>query len=139
MKHPNVAITNSAWAGISKGDPSLAIANIAENVRVENGPSAGPWRVANSRDELFGLLADFAGVFGDTFHQSGRCLYANGDFSVTLVNETGIHAGSGDAFDNRAIYINRYGPEGTVDRIWTVDLDSESAETFWQNNPVAEP
>jgi hypothetical protein len=138
MKHPNVAVTNSAWAGIAKGDPTLAIANIAEDVHVENGPGAGPWRVADSRDELFGLLLNFAGVFGDTFHQSGRCLYANSEFSVTLVNETGVHATSGDEFDNRALYISRYGPEGKVDRIWTVDLDSESVESFWANNPVAE-
>jgi hypothetical protein len=139
MKHPNVAATNSAWAAIAKGDPTLAIASIAENVHVENGPGAGPWRVANSRDELFRLLMDFAGVFGDTFKQTGRCVYANQDFSLTLVHETGVHATSGDVFDNQAIYVARYGPDGLVNRMWTVDLDTESVETFWENNPVLEP
>jgi hypothetical protein len=48
-----------------------------------------------------------------------------------LVHETGTLP-NGDIFDNRAIWISRISPEGQSERIWTVDLDSEKCESFWE-------
>jgi hypothetical protein len=42
---------------------------------------------------------------------------------------------SGDRFDNLAVYTLRLRPGGQADRVWTVDLDAEQCEAFWQNNP----
>src|ERR1700733_6421889 len=41
----------------------------------------------------------------------------------------------GDRFDNTAVYTFRLRPDGQADRIWTVDLDAEHCEGFWQKNP----
>jgi hypothetical protein len=63
-------------------------------------------------------------------------VFANEEFAVTPVAETGTHGESGDMFDNRAIYISRFDKDGKTKRVWTVDLDSEEMERFWQRNPV---
>jgi len=139
MAHPNFERAQAAWDGLAKGDPTVALEALAPDIRVENGPGAGPWRIAESRDELFGILVKFAGVFGDTFRQEGRAVYADDDVSIVLVHETGVHATSGDVFDNRAVYISRLGADGVADRLWTVDLDSEDVDQFWARNPVVGP
>jgi hypothetical protein len=77
----------------------------------------------------------FIPTFGDTWDQVGTCIFANEQVAVTLVAETGTHATSGDAFENRAVYIRRFDSDGKADRVWTVDLDSEDMEHFWQCNP----
>jgi hypothetical protein len=49
--------------------------------------------------------------------------------------ETG-KAASGDVFDNTAVYVYRFGPDGKVNRLWTTDLAHEQLEEFWRRNPV---
>ena len=51
-----------------------------------------------------------------------------------LIHETG-EAPGGDRFDNLAVYISRFRSDGQVDRVWTIDLDAEHCEAFWQKNP----
>jgi hypothetical protein len=52
------------------------------------------------------------------------------------VHETGT-APDGARFDNRALWVDRFTPEGMVDRIWTVDLDDSEMVCFWANNARA--
>ena len=66
----------------------------------------------------------------------GKTIFANDQFAITLVAETGVHARSGDVFDNRAIWISRFDADGKSERVWTVDLDHEALEAFWDRNPV---
>lgn len=66
----------------------------------------------------------------DTFHQDGRCVYADDRVSISLIHETGTAPG-GDQFDNLAVYVGRLRPDGTTERLWTVDLDAEHCEAFW--------
>jgi hypothetical protein len=80
------------------------------------------------------MLLELAASFGDTFHQDGRCVYADDRAAIALIHETGT-APSGDRFDNLAVYISRVRPDGQTDRMWTVDLDAEHCEAFWQKNP----
>jgi len=54
------------------------------------------------------------------------------DFRSDLV-ETGT-APDGDAFDNMAIWISRLDPDGKTERIWTIDLDQEHCEGFWDRH-----
>ena len=136
MTHPNFDMTNAAWKGLAAGDPTLAWEHLSDDLEVENGPGAGPWRTLHGRDALGELLINFAEIFGGTFHQEGRCLYADDRVTVALVHETGTHATSGDVFDNIAIYVNRV-DNGIANRLWTVDLDTEAVEEFWRRNPVA--
>jgi hypothetical protein len=37
-----------------------------------------------------------------------------------------------------AVYVARYGTDGKVNRLWTVDLAHEELETFWLRNPIAQ-
>jgi hypothetical protein len=131
-------LAQQVWDQIGAGDYALAMDLLEPGLRVEQGPGAGPWRVQNSREELAELLGKFAEIFGGTFRQSGTCLYADDRCTVIMVHETGTHSRSGDVFDNMAIYVNRFGPSGLVDRQWTVDLDSEAVESFWERNPVTD-
>jgi hypothetical protein len=75
------------------------------------------------------------GSIGDTFHQDGRCVYADDRVSISLIHETGT-APSGDRFDNLAVYVGRLPPAGTAERLWTVDPDAEHCEASWKKNPA---
>ena len=63
-----------------------------------------------------------------------RLVYADDRVAISVIQETGTSA-SGDAFDNTAIYVSRLRPDGTCDRLTTVDLDAEHCVEFWQRNP----
>ena len=79
------------------------------------------------------MALSFPALFEGTWNQDGRCIYADDTASISLVHETGTLP-NGDIFDNRAIWISRISPEGQSERIWTVDLDSEKCESFWERN-----
>ena len=99
--------------------------------RVGNGPGAGSWHRASGKDDLAFMLMEFGASLGGTFHQDGRCIYADDRVAICLIHETGTASG-GDQFDNLAIYTLRFRPDGQVDRGWTVDLDAEHCEAFWE-------
>ncbi|HEY7137242.1 MAG TPA: nuclear transport factor 2 family protein [Acidimicrobiia bacterium] len=124
------------WDALGAGDPGPAIESQADGVVFDNGPGAGPWRHTEGQPAFLEMFAAFLPVFGESFHQTGTCIFANEQFAITLVAETGEHASSGDVFDNRAIYVTRFDADGKTDHVWTVDLDSEDMERFWQRNPV---
>jgi hypothetical protein len=128
--------TQGIWDALAAGDPGPATEASSEAVVFDNGPGAGPWRHTEGMAEYIEMISGFYPLFGDTFRQEGTCVFANEQFTITLVSELGVHATSGDTFDNRAIYVNRIGADGKVDHIWTVDLDSEDMEAFWRKNPV---
>jgi hypothetical protein len=135
---PNeVARVQTIWDALLAGDFSVALDSNGDDVIYENGPGAGPWRHVEGKDAFVDMAMNFIPIFGDTWKQVGRCIFANEQFAVTLVAETGTHAATNDAFDNRAIYVTRFAKDGTTDRVWTVDLDSEDMEAFWQRNPAS--
>ena len=132
----DVARVQSVWDAQLAGDFATALDSNSDDVIFENGPGAGPWRHTEGKDDFVAMAMQFIPIFGETWKQVGTCIFANEQFSVTLVAETGNHAVSGDEFDNRAIYISRFDKDGKTERVWTVDLDSEDMERFWQRNPV---
>jgi ketosteroid isomerase-like protein len=138
MTHPRMAEAQSAWDALAAGDPGPAFDSLAEDVVVENGPGAGPWRHVVGRDALAVMLMTFAGQFRDDWKQEGRVVYADDQVVVTLVKETGT-ATAGDRFDNLAVYVTRIGNDGKTDRLWTVDLAHEAVEEFWRRNQPAVP
>jgi hypothetical protein len=81
------------------------------------------------------MAMQFVPFFKGTWQQEGRCIYADDSMTVALVHETGT-APSGDGFDNMAVYVSRFGPDGKVNRLWTTDLAHEALEEFWRRNPV---
>lgn len=117
--------------------------SLSDDIVIENGPCAGPWRRVSGKDAFIEMALAFpaaffkgiAAFFKGIWRQDGRCVYAYDHVSITLVHETGTLP-NGDAFDNRAIWISRLNDEVQSDRIWTVDLDSEACETFWERNPA---
>jgi len=131
--HPNFDRAEAAWAAAREGDYGPSFDSIADDIVVENGPGAGPWHRATSKDDMALMLLEFSGALGDTFQQDARCIYADDRVSISLIHETG-KAPNGDVFDNTAIYVSRLRPDGKADRLWTVDLDTEHCEEFWQNN-----
>jgi hypothetical protein len=133
-----LARDQAIWDALASGDAGPALDSHAPGVIFDNGPGAGPWRHTEGREAFVELMMKFLPIFGDSFHQAGTCVFANEQFRIALVAETGRHATSGDVFDNRAIYISRLDADGNVERVWTVDLDSEAMEEFWGNNPVAD-
>ena len=132
--HPNFDRTQAALDQIRQGDYAPGIDLSADDIVWENGPGAGPWHRAHGKDDLALMIMEFAGSLGDTFHQDGRCVYADDRVAISLIHETGT-APSGDQFDNLAVYTYRARPDGKVDRVWTVDLDAEHCEAFWEKNP----
>lgn len=133
--HPNLARTQAALDAVRNGDYGSAFEALADEVVLENGPGAGPWHRAGTKQEVGLLLMEFAAALDDTFHQDGRCIYADDRVAISLIHETGA-AASGDRFDNLAVYVQRLRPDGRIDRVWTVDLDTEHCEDFWKNNPA---
>jgi ketosteroid isomerase-like protein len=123
------------------GDYGPVFETFAENIIVENGPGAGPWRRAEGRDQFANILIAFSAFFNGTFHQRGRCVYADDRVVVNLIEESGSTP-EGDEFENLAVYVTRIGSDDKADRLWTVDLDTEACLEFWSRNPVepaAEP
>jgi hypothetical protein len=117
------------------GDYGPAFDSFAENIIVENGPGAGPWRHAEGRDQFANLLLEFSAFFNGTFRQHGRCIYADDRLVINLIEERGSTA-AGDTFENLAVYVTRIGADDKGDRLWTVDLDTEDCLAFWARNPV---
>lgn len=134
-QHTNFLRTQQAWDAVAIGDYMTAINDYAEDIIVDNGPGAGPYRHVEGRDAYIAAAFEFIPLFGDTWSQHGTCLHADDACSITLVHETGT-AASGDTFDNRALWVNRFGSDGKVDRLWTIDLDTEAVEAFWHRNPI---
>jgi hypothetical protein len=130
----HVARTQTVWDALLAGDFATVLDSNADAVIYENGPGAGPWRRVEGKDSFVDMAMNFIPIFGETWKQVGTCIFANNQFAITLVAETGIHALSGDTFDNRAVYVTRFDNEGKTDRVWTVDLDSEDMERFWERN-----
>jgi ketosteroid isomerase-like protein len=134
INHPNVDRVQAALDAARQGDYAPAFDAVADDILMENGPGAGPWHRARGKDDLALLMLEFMSSLGGTFHQDGRCIYADDRVAIALIHETGTAPG-GDQLDNLAVYIYRGRPDGQVDRIWTVDLDAEHCEAFWQKNP----
>jgi ketosteroid isomerase-like protein len=132
--HPNFDRIQAILDAVRQGDYAPTFDLYADDIVYENGPGAGPWHHARGKDDLALMLAEFAGSLDGTFHQDGRCIYADDRTAICLIHETGT-APSGDRFDNLAVYTIRLRPDGQADRVWTVDLDAELCEVFWQKNP----
>ena len=135
MTHLDQAAVQGLLDAAEAGDYGPAFESFAENIIVENGPGAGPWRHAQGRDEFANVLLEFAAFFDGTFRQHGRCLYADDRVVINLIEESGTTP-AGDTFDNLAVYVTRIGADGKGDRLWTVDLDTEACLDFWARNPV---
>ena len=131
-----VARVQEVWDALLAGDFTTALDSNSDAVIFENGPGAGPWRRTEGKDAFVDMAMTLIPIFGESWKQVGTCIFANEQFAVTLVAETGNHGESGDVFDNRAVYVSRFDKDGRTERVWTVDLDSEDMEQFWQRNPV---
>jgi hypothetical protein len=136
VTHLDQAAVQGLLDAAEAGDYGPAFESFAENIIVENGPGAGPWRHADGRDEFANVLLEFAAFFDGTFRQHGHCIYADDRVVINLIEETGTTP-AGDTFDNLAVYVTRIGADGKGDRLWTVDLDTEACLDFWARNPVA--
>ena len=132
--HSNFDRTQAVLDAVRKGDYAPVFDLYADDIRLENGPGAGPWHRGRGKDDMAVMLTEFAAFFGDTFHQDGRCVYADDRMAICVIHETGTAPGD-DRFDNLAVYTFRLRPDGQADRFWTVDLDAEHCEAFWQKNP----
>jgi hypothetical protein len=133
--HPNMVRAQEVWDAVAKGEVA-GLDDFADNIVVENGPGAGPWRVVEGKEAFFTFILKFMPFFKGTWHQDGRCIYADDRCTISLVRETGTGP-EGDAFDNMAIWISRIDTDGKTDRLWTVDLDQESVTAFWDRNNAA--
>lgn len=132
--HPNFVRSQQAWDDIAAGDFLAAAEHLSADVIIENGPGAGPWRHIEGRDAYIAMGLAFIPLFGDSWKQEGRCIYADDTTAIALVHETGTTP-EGQRFDNRAVYVTRLRIDGTADRVWTVDLDTEAVEAFWADRP----
>lgn len=133
--HPNMAKVQEVWDAVARGelgDPDL----FTDDIVFENGPGAGPWRVIEGKDAYITFVTQFIPFFKGTWHQDGRCIYADDRCTISIVHETGTGP-QGNAFDNMAVWITRIAAGDKIDRIWTVDLDQESVTDFWNRNDAA--
>lgn len=135
-QHRNFLTTQAAWDSIAAGDFVPSFTQTSPDVLMWHGPGAGPYAGASQGTQRFLEMADFfAETFAGSFHQDGVCVHADDDCSVTLVRETGT-ARDGAVFDNRALWISRFGSDGRIDAVWTVDLDHERMTAFWADRAL---
>ena len=135
MAHPNVKRINDSWDAMASGDVDGAFEILADDFVMDNGPGAGPWRHIEGKEGFLDMAMQFIPLFQGTWKQEAETIYADDDKAISLVHETGVVA-SGDVFDNMAVYVYRFGPDGKVNRIWTTDLAHEDLEDFWKRNPA---
>ena len=122
MTNLDIASVQAMLDAAEAGDYGPAFESFAENIIVENGPGAGPWRHAEGRDEFANLLLEFAAFFNGTFQQHGRCIYADDRVVINLIEESGSTP-AGDTFENLAVYVTacwgrRERPTGCGPSIW---------------------
>jgi hypothetical protein len=137
MTNLDLAYAQGLLDAAAAGDCGPVFESFAESIIVENGPGAGPWRHAEGRDEFANVPLEISAFFNGTFRQRGRCIYADDRVIVNLIEESGSTAG--DKFENLAVYVTRVWVDGGVDRLWTVDLDTEACVEFWARNPFDPP
>jgi ketosteroid isomerase-like protein len=135
IDHPNFVTTQKSWDALTSGDLMTALDLLADDLVVDNGPGAGPWRHIEGKEAFFAMAMQFVPFFQGTWAQEGRCIYADDHMSIALVRETG-KAPSGDDFDNLAVYVYRFNEDGKVNRLWTTDIAHEALEAFWSRNPI---
>src|SRR4051812_44122124 len=134
-EHPNLVATQQSWDAMTNGDLMGALDLLADDLVVDNGPGAGPWRHLDGKEAFFAMAMQFLPFFQGTWAQEGRCIYGDDTMSIALVRETG-KAPSGDVFDNMAVYVYRFNEDGKVNHLWTTDLAHEALEEFWVRNPI---
>jgi hypothetical protein len=134
-QHRNLVAIQDSWDALAAGDAMGAFDVLVDDVVVDNGPGAGPWRHIEGKEAFFTMAMQFLPWFQGTWKQQGRCIYADDTMAIALVGETG-KAPSGDAFDNVAVYVYRFDEHGKVNRLWTTDLAHEALEDFWRRNPI---
>jgi hypothetical protein len=133
IPHPNLVKTQEIWDLVRDDRAAEVLDSIADDIIIDNGPGAGPWRHVSGKDAYVEMALSFPALFEGTWNQDGRCIYADDTTAISLVHETGTLP-NGDLFDNRAIWAARISPEGLIERLWTVDFDSEHCESFWERN-----
>src|SRR4051794_35745435 len=62
--HPNFQLAQQSWDAIAAGDPGPAFDGLADNLVVENGPGAGPWRHVEGKEAFAQVLMDFVSALG---------------------------------------------------------------------------
>ena len=134
-EHPNFRAVQGSWDALAAGNFAEAVELLTDDLVVDNGPGAGPWRHTEGKEAFFTMAMQFIPFLQGTWEQDGRCIYADDSMAVALVRETG-KAPSGDVFDNLAVYVYRFNSEGKVNRFWTTDLAHEDLEEFWHRNPI---
>jgi hypothetical protein len=134
-QHPNLVKAQETWDAVARGEIA-GLDDQADGLIVENGPGAGPWRGVEGKEEFVAFVMEFVPFFKGTWHQDGRCIYADDRCTISLVHETGTGPNE-DEFDNMAIWISRVDRNGKTDRLWTVDLDQEHVTAFWDRNQAA--
>jgi ketosteroid isomerase-like protein len=134
-EHPNFRTVQAGWDALAAGNFAEAVEMLTDDLVVDNGPGAGPWRHTEGKEAFFNMAMQFIPFFQGTWAQEGRCIYADDSMGIALVHETG-KAPSGDVFDNMAVYVYRFNSEGKVNRFWTTDLAHEDLEAFWSRNPI---
>ena len=135
-EHPNQEVIQNAFDAMANGDVAAAFDILSDDIVIDNGPGAGPWRHLEGKVAFFTMAMQFIPIFQGTWEQTAKCVYADDDMAVALVKETGT-APSGDQFDNMAVYVYRFGADGKVNRLWTTDLAHEELERFWERNPIS--
>ena len=99
--HPSFDRAQAALDAARRGDYGPTFEALADEVILENGPGAGPWRVARGKADMGLLLLEFSAALGNTFHQEGRCVYADDRVVINLIRETG-QGPDRDQFDSLA-------------------------------------
>jgi hypothetical protein len=132
--HPNGLKAQETWARwLEVSSPASTTSPRASWSRTVPAPVPGEssrgGRVRLVRPGVHRLLRG-------SWHQDGRCSYADDRCTISLVHETGT-APDGDEFDNMAIWVSRIDADGRNDRLWTVDLDQEHVTEFWRRNEAA--
>jgi hypothetical protein len=88
-EHPNFTLTKDVWDKINVGDYSTALDDVRDDVIVDNGPGAGPWRHIEGKEAYVEMMMGFLPLFGDTWKQEGKVVYADDQLTIVLVHETG--------------------------------------------------
>src|ERR1700733_2180035 len=103
--HPNFDRTQAVLDAVRQGDYAPAFDLYADDIQMENGPGAGPWHRGRGKDDMALMLTEFAGFFGNTFHQDGRCVYADDRMAICLFHETGTGARWRPVRQHRGIHL----------------------------------
>jgi len=126
VNHDNLVTIQHGWDALAAGDPTAALATMADNIVMENGPLPLPerWIRCEGVDQVVARMSGFDAMFAGTLRQHGTCIHADDRIALSIVRDEALL--NAEPYSTDVVAVMRLDRAGRVDRLWFIELDDET-------------